>query len=81
MNKTQFIVAVTSAAILPFASIAAFSRVIVNPSERMLNVATHGPSRISTVNFCLGESGVKKLRDLITDTEVETFDVCMREHT
>jgi hypothetical protein len=38
MNKTQFIVAVTAAAILPFASIAALSRTIVNPTERMVTV-------------------------------------------
>ena len=83
MNKTQFIVAVTAAAILPFASIAAFSRVIVNPSETMITVSglTHlGASRTSTVRYCAALTGTD-YRNLITDHDLESMEKCLIENT
>ncbi len=84
MNKTQFIVAVTAAAILPFASIAALSRMVVNPSETMITVPglTHlGASRISTVRHCVQQTGVTDWRTLTTDYELESMESCLIEHT
>jgi hypothetical protein len=84
MNKTQFIVAVTAAAILPFASIAALSRTIVNPTERMVTVPGLeflGESRISSVRHCVTQTGVHDWRNLITDSDLENMEICLRDLT
>jgi len=57
------------------------ARVVMNPGETMVNVAGYNPSRISTVTMCLGDAQVRTLADLMTDTEVETFDRCMESNT
>jgi hypothetical protein len=47
----------------------------------MAEVPGYGPSRVETITFCLGEVGVDRYQDLITDTEVEGFDRCLRDQT
>jgi hypothetical protein len=47
----------------------------------MAYVPGFGPSRVETISFCLNDVGVDKYQDLITDSEVEGFDVCMRDNT
>ena len=62
----------------------ATSRLIVNPDEAMVTVPgleQLGPSRISTVRFCAGQVGIDNWRDLITDSEFEGMEICLREHT
>lgn len=47
----------------------------------MAEVPGYGPSRVETIAFCLGEVGVDKYQDLLTDTEVEGFGQCLQEMT
>jgi hypothetical protein len=47
----------------------------------MTNVPGYGYSRVETVDFCLGEVGVDRYQDLLTDTEFETFGACLEEMT
>ena len=47
----------------------------------MANVPGYGWSRVETVTFCLGEVGVDKYQDLLTDTEFETFGACLEDNT
>lgn len=47
----------------------------------MVDVPNVGQSRYETVNFCLHESGVDKYQDLLTDTDVESFESCLIEMT
>lgn len=47
----------------------------------MTNVPNIGYSRIETVSFCLGEIGVDKYQDLITDSDFELFESCLVEMT
>jgi hypothetical protein len=47
----------------------------------MAEVPGYGPSRVETITFCLGEVGVDRYQDLLTDTEVEGFDRCLRDQT
>jgi hypothetical protein len=54
---------------------------VVAPHEAMLNIAPYGPSRISTITHCLSEVGVTNHEDVITDTQVEVFYHCMKDHT
>lgn len=54
---------------------------IVRLDSLMVSVPNFGPSRYETVNFCLNDAGVDKYQDLMTDTEVETFESCMVENT
>lgn len=63
----------------------ALSSLLAAPSlpndSLMINVPNFGPSRYETVSFCLKDAGVDKYQDLMTDTEVETFESCMVENT
>jgi len=57
---------------------------IVNPDEEMVivpNLDYHGPSRISTVEWCQELTGVFDWQNMITDYELESFDACLHEHT
>ncbi len=54
---------------------------LVAPDEAMTYIAPYGRSRISTVTFCLGEVGVTNRADVVTDSQVEGFDRCMRDQT
>lgn len=45
----------------------------------MAEVPGFGPSRVETISFCLNDVGVDRYQDLLTDTEVEGFDACMRD--
>lgn len=47
----------------------------------MAEVPGYGPSRVETISFCLNESGVDRYQDLLTDTQVEGFDRCLRDQT
>ena len=83
MTNKFFLVSFLAAAILPFAGIAAMSRVIVNPSEEMVLVpglAYLGKSRISTVRFCSTTIGTD-YRNLITDSDFELMEQCLKENT
>jgi hypothetical protein len=76
-----FLLAFATAAIVPFAGIAAISHAVVNPAEKMFNDPQFGPSRISTVEFCLKEASVRQHSDLLTDSQFETYSACMAEMT
>lgn len=47
----------------------------------MTDVPNIGYSRIETVNFCLGEVGVEKYQDLLTDSDFANFEACLVEMT
>lgn len=47
----------------------------------MVNVPGHGASRVETVTFCLNQVGVDRYQDLITDTDFDSFGICLQEHT
>lgn len=58
-----------------------YSLQIVNPKSLMVNVPNFGPSRYETVAFCLYQAGVENYQDLMTDSQVGTFDYCMKDNT
>ena len=83
MTNKFFLVSFLAAAILPFAGIAAMSRVIVNPGERMVYVpglSYMGASRISTVEFCAKQTGTN-WQQLITDSDFESMQSCLADNT
>lgn len=47
----------------------------------MVNVPGYGYSRVETVSFCLGQVGVDKYQDLITDSDYSKFGACLEENT
>ncbi len=47
----------------------------------MADVPGHGLSRIETIAFCLGETGVARYQDLITDSHFDGFSACLSENT
>jgi hypothetical protein len=58
-------------------------RVIVNPDEQMILVPgleELGYSRVSTVLHCSDIVGTDHL-SLITDSDFESFENCLKEHT
>ena len=60
------------------------SRPMVNPNEQMVIVPGLeylGQSRISTVRHCVTLTGAKDWRSLITDSDLESMNQCMIEHT
>lgn len=59
-------------------------RTVVAPHEAMVVVPgleDLGPSRISTVEFCQKNEGLKDWRQLITDTDFDLMEACLIEHT
>jgi hypothetical protein len=78
MNKQLLSFAATA---LTLAAAPALAYTVVRPDEAMLYVAPYGRSRISTVTFCLSEVGVTNRADVVTDSQVEGFDRCMRDQT
>jgi hypothetical protein len=60
------------------------ARPIVNPTEKMVIVPGLeflGASRISSVRFCVSQTGVKDWRNLITDSELESMHKCIADLT
>jgi hypothetical protein len=58
-------------------------RTVVSPSEKMVTVPGleyMGASRISTVRHCAALTGTD-YRNLITDSDLESMESCMRENT
>ena len=47
----------------------------------MADVPGYGPSRVETIAFCLGEVGVDRYQDLLSDSEFEGFGVCLQQQT
>ena len=57
---------------------------VVDPTEPMVVVPGLeylGQSRISTVRHCVTLTGAKDWRNLITDSDLESMNQCMIEHT
>lgn len=86
MIKQLTVALATLALVLPSAALATPERRIVNPGELMVLVPgleELGYSRISTVEHCAEIIGVQGdgWMDLITDSELEGMDQCLREHT
>jgi hypothetical protein len=57
---------------------------VVNPTEPTVVVPGLeylGQSRISTVRHCVTLTGAKDWRSLITDSDLESMNQCMIEHT
>ncbi len=66
------------------AATVANARQIVNPTEAMVVVPgleQLGPSRISSVQFCVKQTGVANWRQLVTDSELESMDLCLQDLT
>jgi hypothetical protein len=60
------------------------ARPIVNPTELTVVVPGLeylGASRVSTVRHCATLTGAKDWRNLITDSDLESMNQCMIEHT
>lgn len=47
----------------------------------MTDVPNVGYSRVETLTFCLGEVGVDKYQELITDSDFVYFERCMADMT
>lgn len=47
----------------------------------MVDVPNFGPSRMETVQMCLGAVDVEKYQDMMTDWEFSEFEYCMTENT
>jgi hypothetical protein len=47
----------------------------------MTNVPSIGYSRVETVNMCLQDAKVKNYQDLITDSQLDTFNTCLQDNT
>jgi hypothetical protein len=59
-------------------------REIVNPNELMVlvpNLEFLGYSRISTVEFCAEIENITDWTNMITDSEFQGMEFCLREHT
>jgi hypothetical protein len=66
------------------AALAVPVRPVVAPGEVMVKVPgleRLGPSRISSVRFCAKLTGVADWRQLVTDSELEGMDRCLRDLT
>jgi hypothetical protein len=74
----QFLLATLTAF---FATVPANATPLAVDNGLMAEVPGYGPSRVETITFCLGEVGVDRYQDLLTDTEVEGFDRCLRDQT
>lgn len=86
MLKQLTVALATLALALPTAALAAPERRVVNPGELMVLVPgleELGYSRISTVEHCAGLNGIQGdgWMELVTDSELEGMDLCLREHT
>jgi hypothetical protein len=84
MLKQLTVALATLALALPAA--ATPERQIVNPGEVMVLVPgleEMGYSRISTVEHCAELTGIQGdgWMELVTDSQFEGMDACMREHT
>ena len=47
----------------------------------MTNVPSIGYSRVETVNMCLQDAKVKNYQELITDSQLDTFNTCLQDNT
>ena len=57
---------------------------VVSPSEKMVTVPGLeylGASRISSVRFCVQQTGAKDWHNLITDSELESMHDCLQSLT
>jgi hypothetical protein len=59
-------------------------REIVNPDELMVlvpHLEFLGYSRISTVEFCADIENISDWANMLTDSEFQGMEYCLREHT
>ena len=59
-------------------------RTVVNPTESTVVVPGLeylGASRVSTVRHCAQQTGVTNYNKLVTDSEFESMESCLIEHT
>ena len=57
---------------------------VVSPSEKMVTVPGleyMGASRVSSVQFCVSQTGAKDWRHLITDSDLQNVELCLRDLT
>ena len=57
---------------------------VVSPSEKMVTIPGLeflGASRVSSVQFCVSQTGVTDWRNLITDGDLQSMEYCLRDLT
>jgi hypothetical protein len=60
------------------------ARPIVNPTEKMVIVPGLeflGASRISSVRYCMNQTGATDYQNLITDGDLQNMESCLRDLT
>ena len=81
MKKFIAALAIATATALPAA---ATPFEVMNPNELMVlvpNLEFLGYSRISTVEFCAEIENITDWTNMITDSEFQGMEFCLREHT
>ena len=60
------------------------SHTVIHPHERMVVVPGleyMGASRISSVRHCVSQTGATDWRNLITDSDLQNVELCLRDLT
>jgi hypothetical protein len=76
----SFLVALATLALALPVGATPTQREIINYDELMVitpNLEHLGYSRISTVDACVKQTGVKDWTSMITDSDLETFEACL----
>ena len=60
------------------------SHPVVSPSEKMVTIPGLeflGASRVSSVQFCVSQTGANDWRNIITDGDLQSMESCLRDLT